>query len=416
MDGTRVAGRAVAVEPALCSRLRTPRSACATCAEVCPAGAIRITDEGAAIVGNCDGCGVCFAACPNGAFRILGRDDHAFLTGIRDRCRPPVSEFRIRCPRGDAPADLTLPCLGRLTEVMLLEPLRLGAAVTEILEPPCEACPSARAVSQLGKLLRGTRALCELLGRGADAIRERRVPLRRLPARTERPVTRRDFLRVMEGQATGVAAASPPSSSGLTGRAGPSFRDLLAQQRESPKRRLLLECLRGFGPTSAGAPVRVPVPSPPGAEVPSRDAIFAELRATNQCTGCGVCATLCPTGALTARWVDRQFVLDFRPWACTNCQVCVIVCRPQAIHSGETARVDRLLRAQEVRLLQVSGATCRLCLAAFPADGTEVCPLCTDRHRKQQAALHALFKEREPWIERLQENAKSTTAPSQAST
>jgi len=393
MDAARLEERPVVVDAPLCSRFRTPRSACVTCAELCPTGAIRIADRGAEIVGTCHGCGVCFAACPNGAFRISGKNDQTVLSTIRDRCASPPATFRIRCARGDAPADLVVPCLGRLTEVLLLEPLRLGASATEILEPPCEACPSARGVAELPNLLRRARSLAELVGRGREAVREQRVPLRGHPERRERPVTRRDFLRAMRGQAAGPAATSLAEEPGRDGKGGSSFRDLLEQRRESVKRSLLLDCLRRFPSRDCGTRE---VPSPSPVAVPSREAPLAELTVTPRCTGCGVCATLCPTGAITANWTERDFVLSFRPWDCTNCQVCVIVCGPRAIRARGTVRLDSLLRAQAVPLLQARRATCRLCRDAFPADGSDICPLCTHQQKRQAAALHILFKEPAP--------------------
>jgi ferredoxin len=214
-------------------------------------------------------------------------------------------------------------------------------------------------------------------------------------------VTRRDFLRAMQSQAIGLAATSLAERPVRTEEGGPSFRDLLEQRRESPKRVLLVECLKAFG-SSVG--------------ITSADGLLAELDVTAQCTGCGVCATLCPTGAITARWTERDFVLGFRPWACTNCRVCVIVCGPRAIRPRKTTRLDSLLGTQEVPLLQARRATCRLCRDAFPANGSEICPLCAHQQGKQVAALHALFKERGPCVPRRHENASSTTASSQAST
>ena len=374
------------VEQALCSRFRTPKSACTTCVERCPTAAIRIEDRGAEIAGTCQGCGVCFAVCPNGAFRITGKDDQTLLAAIRERSAMPPVTFRIRCARAEAPADLVVPCLGRVTEVLLLEPLRLGASATEIAEPPCEACAFACAVADVPKLLRRTRALSEFVGCGSDAIKRRRVPLRSRPEMDESPVTRRDFLRAMRGQTAGVSTASLTEDSSRNGEGRPSFWDLLEQHRDSPKRSLLLECLRGFPVRDAGSPA-------PLAEVLPPDALLAELSVTARCTGCRVCATLCPTGALTARWTEQEFVLGFRPWACTNCGVCAKVCGPRAIRARPSGRLDALLLEREVTLFKARKATCRRCRDAFPADGSEICPLCRHLERRRLAALDAVSKE-----------------------
>jgi len=46
-----------------------------------------------------------------------------------------------------------------------------------------------------------------------------------------------------------------------------------------------------------------------------------------QCTGCGLCATVCPTRALTASaTTDGVFRLSFRHGACVACNECVEIC------------------------------------------------------------------------------------------
>jgi NAD-dependent dihydropyrimidine dehydrogenase PreA subunit len=126
--------------------------------------------------------------------------------------------------------------------------------------------------------------------------------------------------------------------------------------------------------------------------VPAEDALLAEFDVTARCTGCAVCATLCPTGALIAGGTERTFSLAFRPDRCTNCGVCVATCLPRAISRRETASLDHLLGTQEFSLFQAGKATCRVCRAAFLTDGGEICPLCAERSRKHMAALQGMFR------------------------
>ncbi len=47
-----------------------------------------------------------------------------------------------------------------------------------------------------------------------------------------------------------------------------------------------------------------------------------------RCTGCGVCAELCPTSAVAVR-VNRAIIV--RPEACTYCDLCETYCPEGAI-------------------------------------------------------------------------------------
>ncbi|MBI3592408.1 MAG: 4Fe-4S dicluster domain-containing protein, partial [Nitrospirae bacterium] len=136
----------------MCTRFRTPKSDCSICADLCPMSAISVSENGAEIKGGCVGCGVCSAACPNGALRIKERDDKKIIQEIGSK---PIGQgaktFRISCERGDASSDLIVSCLGRLTDVLLLEPIRMGAQTIEIIQPSCSECPSVKASAHLDK-------------------------------------------------------------------------------------------------------------------------------------------------------------------------------------------------------------------------------------------------------------------------
>jgi formate hydrogenlyase subunit 6/NADH:ubiquinone oxidoreductase subunit I len=84
------------------------------------------------------------------------------------------------------------------------------------------------------------------------------------------------------------------------------------------------------------------------------------------CTGCGMCATDCPSQALDLTTFDKKakrFVLKFQVDQCTFCGQCAVSCRqgalvltsdrwelaslsrgPLTFHFGETEDVDRVLR------------------------------------------------------------------------
>jgi len=52
-------------------------------------------------------------------------------------------------------------------------------------------------------------------------------------------------------------------------------------------------------------------------------------RNEERCTHCGVCVTVCPTGALS---LDRKTrMVNFDATQCTACELCVLACPPRAM-------------------------------------------------------------------------------------
>lgn len=100
-----------------------------------------------------------------------------------------------------------------------------------------------------------------------------------------------------------------------------------------------------------------------------------ELRASSSCIGHGVCASVCPTGAL--RSFERPGVqgLEFDAEPCFACGACVVVCPEQALSlearraGGSSAKVERLTH----HVLRM----CARCDNEFSAPGDgELCPSC----------------------------------------
>jgi len=114
-----------------------------------------------------------------------------------------------------------------------------------------------------------------------------------------------------------------------------------------------------------------------------------ELRASDACAGHGVCATVCPTGALRGFEAPGVRGLDFDAAACFACGACVVVCPEEALRLE--ARSPAAAPAGVERLTQHRLRICVRCDDEFTAHGEdELCPAC----RKGAALFTALFANR----------------------
>ncbi|MCL4492957.1 MAG: 4Fe-4S binding protein [Nitrospirae bacterium] len=391
-----ITGHNLHIEAPLCSRFRTPKSGCSMCADTCPAGAISISDKGAEITGACIECGICSSVCPNGVFQVKERDDERIIGEIREAAgrnsRGEGKVLRISCERGDGKADLLVPCLGRLTEALLVEPVRTGFAGIDIIRPDCAECPNSKASLHIDKLLNRVFALYEMVNIERERLAIRRMPLQPPVKRPEKAVSRREFFSALRTKAAAVAATSLPEISAGGDAREQSFLEAISKRPGNSKRMLLIQALGEFAPVKE-------VCVPPG------EVSLAEITVSSHCTACGVCATLCPTGALTQGWSEEQFCLSFRPSLCTNCRVCAETCMPKAISTGETARLNHLLEDKELRVFEAERKQCSLCRMDFvqsmgsrqssegvpPGLPPGICPLCIDRHKKQMAFIQNGF-------------------------
>jgi formate hydrogenlyase subunit 6/NADH:ubiquinone oxidoreductase subunit I len=156
-----------------------------------------------------------------------------------------------------------------------------------------------------------------------------------------------------------------------------------------PARRALFAHLLGGGEANAAAPAGTAAHALPrrtralamlariqerrGGGLPA--ALFPELRVGSACTDCGVCAALCPTGALASYTADGASGLSFDAARCTACGRCAEVCRDGAV-ALSAHREGAAPTAREI-LTRFEARACLRCETEFAGDGEErFCPRC----------------------------------------
>jgi NAD-dependent dihydropyrimidine dehydrogenase PreA subunit len=355
-------GATVSVVDGYCINLRGRIDACDLCSRVCHAGAIALGSDTVAIdPDRCVGCGACVPACPAGVF-THDRFDPETLPGLA----VANGAARIACAasEGDDAGTSVIPC-HRMTDARLLAAVfAAGAEQIDIVGTEnCARCPGGDArpaltvaVRTLGKWFGAAAPLVCFVSDGRDDEAQE----------TRRAVERRHLLG---GIFRAFSAASEPETD-LPGFDDPRYLDDPAEAiaRPVPYQRLIATC-------------RSVLPFRPDGLVGATGRSIDE-----ECSGCMVCAELCPTGALGGAFGDdvesRQRVVSFDPALCTNCTLCLKICPMEAISARALHGVAEATSGRTV-LFARTDRICTECGALFPQTpgSPEICPSCeNDKH------------------------------------
>lgn len=324
----QVANQAVAapvtVDASRCVAMRHRAATCRACVDACSEQAIRF-DAGTVVVDGlvCNGCLGCVSACPTEAVAVVGQDDQRVSVSADVALENAGGVAVFACHRAidraniDLSAVVTVPCLASLGESLLCEQASRGAYRIVLVDGGCADCPRGACSAQIDVTAACADALLSLCDAGVSVERLDAFPPEVLGETEPGYDASRRFLFTQAGSLVGNAVLNA-----VDAQVGAVSQDQEAHGAWDPtqtfaidKRMRLLDALDTMG-----------VPAESSVAVRSFHTLEVDAE---QCTGCGVCAMFCPTGALS--FDGNTGALEWSAAECSGCSLCKDVCAKRAI-------------------------------------------------------------------------------------
>lgn len=341
----------------LCLNIRSGQELCRACEEVCPVEALQL--DGRIKIGDCVACGLCAATCPTGVLDELW----PALGKVLGVSKDPRPRLWVTCQQAVAFRDaLRINCLGELTPELVLFLLNRNIGSISVLYDPaiCERCDLRSGQRNWNTVLHKLSSIYPPESGRFEVHRE--IPDQAESEQSAVNFSRRTLLRSFSSEAQQTAANL------LLGKNKKSSHTYFAQGL-SMRRQLFIYVLSHLSPEQIDA-------LEPG--------YLRHPEISQECTWCGSCSTLCPSGAMRLEVLDDgSKSLTVNPTECNLCGLCASICPITAITVDWEVDNDGL--AQRQILLQGRQTKCHQCQSVFwttAENPKSICPECSYRRSK----------------------------------
>lgn len=348
------------------------RSLCTVCRDICPAGVFSLSGPEVPVPDwtACINCGLCAGACPSRAIAPAGLQIQRQYTAATNVQKTPYhKDITISCLNGQN-ADIYTEYPGGLSWEYLCFPALQGRVL--LITGDCQSCEKQCCRRQLEKNLAAARSFFrgsgifpdtspEVAGSAAGPVSPCGEDIReKTPDYASNLIVTRDPDAVPPRRYTRREALSL-----AVRRSGQTASSVLPSLQESVPdgtvwRRLLLRRMDLAADRGRGCPFFLLLPA------------FRET-----CTACGICARLCPAGAILrvpGPEGSGRFYMALLPEKCTGCGICAGVCPEKALQAPAPVRMAAPVRP---RLHAVAAAPCPRCGEPVPAGtGSGLCARC----------------------------------------
>ncbi|MBI5375982.1 MAG: 4Fe-4S binding protein [Candidatus Schekmanbacteria bacterium] len=358
----------------LCPTLKSPKSSCHICMEVCPANAISMS-EGMIDEAKCFNCGLCISACPSGVFLSRLESDanivELAMSAVKNSTDGASVIFACGMAHNEMGPVVPIRCLGRLTENILLWLKKNGITNITFESGDCPTCSLSRGDAVFKYNHRLARLIAESAGikweKGqAQEIRKEENAGEKKEKNISVPsggFSRRDFFKRLRGE--GILKVGEMVTESI--KMPP--KENVKTSGKSPRRNLLKKILDGMGNGSI-------YDGSGGIYIP-----FGDVSISAECIGCDVCQILCPTAALYKEKSEDKVKLMFSYDRCISCGLCAEICLGKAIKVQPLFDPKKIVNPSPRELISFRNKTCSVCSTEFASrsDDEEICFFCSKR-------------------------------------